>query len=439
MCRSHDTHRRRIVAALLLALIGGLIGVVPAWATWRSPVYVSGQADGAVAADVAVDPGGDAVVTWLDAASGQLHARVHQLTGGRQGAILDVSAPGQVARSPKVVVAANGRTVFTWKTRRERGATRLQARARSASGHLGPIVDIATAVAALPPTSVAIDAHGNAIVAWTTVRGNATEALARSWSTHGELGPITSVSGTDVAAHDPQVAIAAGGNALIVWTAPGADGKSRAWARPWSSSPAVAPGPAFVVSQGRDGGYDAQVAMNSNGDAILAWTAPDGDRAEQYLHARSRSAAGKLGPDRTMRVGDAHATIAIAANRSAFFAAYDQLDPDYPIRTQTLTAAGRITPVRTLQTGDHTVRVSIAADAKGNALLAWRRYIGHDSRVVARTLSAAGTLGAQTEISPSGSDARTPRVAMTPGGRAVVTWISGSAANARRVVLTTRR
>ena len=347
-----------VVVVSLLAVLSALIGVAAAGAAWRSSMYVSGRATRVVEARVAVNASGDAAVAWLAGSGDQLRARARSLTDGRPGAIFDLSAAGQVARFPEVAVAVNGTMVFTWMIRRGLGATGLQARARAPGGDLGPVVDIATAVTTSRPSSVAVDANGNAVVAWTTGRGDATEVFARSWSAVGELGAITSVSGAGLQAHDPQVAIAANGNGLIVWTALGSDGKSRARSRSWSSSPAVAPGPVFVASRGPDGGSDAQVAMNSSGDAVLAWVAPDGDRSQQYLHARLRSATGRLGPDRTLRVGDTHATIATAGNGSAFFAAYNQLDPDYPIRAQTLTARGRVTPARILQTGDHTVRAS---------------------------------------------------------------------------------
>ena len=193
------------------------------------------------------------------------------------------------------------------------------------------------------------------------------------------------------------VVLAADGNGLITWETAG--DKPRVWARAWSSSPTAAPGPIFLVSPGLDGGYDAQVAMNARGDAVISWST-DHQRSSIDRQARVRSRTGSWGAVHHLRVGNVNNATAIAGDASAFFAGFDDLDPESPILVRALSRSDRLSPLRVLQrSNDHRVKVDIAADDRGNALLVWRRYVGGLSRVVARSLSGAGKLGRQARIS----------------------------------------
>jgi hypothetical protein len=368
-----------------------------------------------------------------------VQGRIRSSTG-ELGSIVEVSPRGETARDPQVRVGANGTSVFTWIAVHDRGAV-VQARACSLTGALGPIVEIADLGPgiAIPRdlgnaagSRLAVDATANAVFDWTTTVEGVDATFARTWSAAGDLGPAAAVAeGATVRG----VVLAADGNGLITWVTAG--DTPRVWARAWSSSPTVAPGPMFLVSPGPDGGSDPQVAMNAPGDAVIAWST-DHERGSIDRQARVRSRTGSLGAVHHLRVGNVNNATAIAGDASAFFAGSDDLDPESPILVRALSRSDRLSPLRVLQrSNDHTVKVDIAADDRGKALLVWRRYTGGRSRVVARSLSGAGNLGRLAGISPARSDARRPRVAMTPDGHTVIAWVADSATNARRVALAT--
>ncbi len=64
----------------------------------------------------------------------------------------------------------------------------------------------------------------------------------------------------------------------------------------------------------------------------------------------------------------------------------------------------------------------VAVDPQGNAMVVWRRSDGTNERIEARTRSVTGEPGAVQLLSPAGSDAAQPQVAVDGHGKALVVW-----------------
>jgi hypothetical protein len=131
-----------------------------------------------------------------------------------------------------------------------------------------------------------------------------------------------------------------------------------------------------------DCGFEPQVAVAENGDAVFAWVGDDGssDRAQ----ARSLSAAGALGP------------------------------------VQNLSRAGR-----------DAFSPGVAVDPHGHAVFTWLRSDGTSDGVQARTRSAKGALGAIHTLSPAGQSAGEAAVAARPDGEVAVIWVGYDGSNQR--------
>ena len=116
--------------------------------------------------------------------------------------------------------------------------------------------------------------------------------------------------------------------------------------------------------------------------------------------------------------------VAYADNGNAVFAWGRYTGSDYVAQAVTRSANGTLGQVRRI--ADPATmpiyRPHVGVDRLGNSLLAWTRYDGADSRVQARTLSAAGELGDIETLSNAGHSATEPEIAVNGDGAGVVTW-----------------
>src|SRR4051794_26979899 len=104
-----------------------------------------------------------------------------------------------------------------------RAISHLQARARSATGVLSTVQTLSGSGTHPIFPQVGVDADGNAIFAWPNPPG---VVRARERSATGVLGPVQPLSGPG--AGDQQIAVNSDGHAVIVWvTGEDASGDTR--------------------------------------------------------------------------------------------------------------------------------------------------------------------------------------------------------------------
>ena len=97
------------------------------------------------------------------------------------------------------------------------------------------------------------------------------------------------------------------------------------------------------------------------------------------------------------------------------------------VQTRTRGAAGALSAVQTLSApGQDASSPRVGVDAIGNPVFAWTRFDGANFRVQARRASAAGVLGAVQNVSESGRDAFDPQLAVGGYGDAATSWTRGA-------------
>ena len=332
-----------------------------------------------------------------------------RLVAGRPGPIVDVYAHGFDPRSgvgsvdaihrPALDASRNATIAWTSSEGARAGAQQgveagpppsapagapqgVQVRALSASGALGPIVDVPTPGAFTFFPAVGIGATGDAVVAWGD-HARPDRLLARTASAAtGRIGP-----------------------AIVVWA--GTKERDR------------------VVRQ------SIAVAAGSGDAAIVSWT-----NSPRYVHsahdrpqARVLSADGRLGPLLTLagRGPDPWARAGVTPDGHAVLAWRRGGSP--VLEARTLTLAGALGPaVRVAQVGSRR-EPGIAVAGAGTAVFAWKRG-GH---VVARSLSASGALGHPATL--SGHDTFIEHVQAAAAGRGgMVAWDADLRPRLRAVV-----
>jgi uncharacterized protein YheU (UPF0270 family) len=132
---------------------------------------------------------------------------------------------------------------------------------------------------------VAMDNNGNAIIVWKQVDGNVSQVFKSEyrngqWTHPADLSDNISLDG--YSAKYPQVAMDDNGNAIIVWQQ--SDGSNEQifkseyrngqWTHPADLSDNISPDGMGVGSP--------QVAMDDNGNAIIVWDQPDGNKDQIF-------------------------------------------------------------------------------------------------------------------------------------------------------------
>ena len=126
-----------------------------------------------------------------------------------------LSASGQSAL-PQVAVDADGDAVFTW-TRFDGTNDRVQARARSAAGALSDVQDLSDPGHNAGYPQVAVDADGDAVFTWRRSDGANAPGRGADPLRRGRPEPLTTLSDPGQSAFLPQVAVDAEGDALVAW------------------------------------------------------------------------------------------------------------------------------------------------------------------------------------------------------------------------------
>ncbi len=397
---------------------------------WTTPASLSSAGQNAFAPQVAVDADGDAVFTWFrsDGTNDRIQARARS-AAGVLSPVQTLSAAGRNATDPQVAVDADGDAVFTWE--RHDGANfRLQAQARSAAGVLSPVQTLSGVGQHATDPQVAVDADGDAVFTWLLADATGDRIQARARSAAGVLSAVQTLSSSGQDALAPQVAVDPDGDAVLAWQR--FDG-SRYRVQALGRSAAGALSPVQTLSGVGQHAIDAQVAVDPDGDAVLAWRRTNG--TNYLVQARARSAAGVLSPVQTLSAAGQHAfapQVAVDGDGDAVFTWERSDGTDSRIQARGRSAAGALSPLQTLSAaGQDANRPQVDTDANGDAVFTWHRFDGSVFRVQARARSAAGVLSPPQNVSANGLSSSNPQVAMDPGGDAVLAWHAFQGANLR--------
>jgi hypothetical protein len=433
---------------------------------------LSAAGQSALTPSLAVDGTGRAVVAWgrSDGANDRIQIR-RRAAGGGLSAVKTVSDPGQDAVDPKVGLDAEGNATAVWH-RSDGANARVQVVRRSSGGSLSAVETLSAAGQSAATPAVAVQAKGNAIVAWSRsdgsnvriqgtfvlnvqalsaagfIQGPAEVALdpkgnavaswfltpyldARRRSASGDLSPLQHLTPGSVPAQNQQVALDANGNALVVWREPDSNGDYRIRLRRRSASGSLS-AVQTLSAAGQDAG-EPQIGLDTDGNAIVAWTRWDG--TQYRVQVRRRSASGSLSTVQTLSAAGAAATelrLAVERDGDAIVVWRRSDGSNNRIELRRRSSSGALSPVTTLSPGGaNAINPNVALDRDGRAVVSWTRFDGANWRVQAVRRSAGGTLSSVKSLSAAGQDALGPQLAVDASGDAVVVWTRSDGANVR--------
>jgi hypothetical protein len=191
--------------------------------------------------------------------------------------------------------------------------------------------------------------------------------------------------------------------------------------------------PPVNVSGATVDAFDPQVAMDVDGDAVVVWKGSDGTNFR--IRARARSATGTFGPVQPLSLAGQDALdpqVAVDADGDAIFVWERSDGTNSRIEARSRSAAGTLGPIQILSAaGQDAFDPQVAVDTDGDAVAVWRRFDGANYRIQARALSVTGALGSVQTLSAATRDALNPQVAIDPSGNAVVVWQRFDGTNVR--------
>jgi hypothetical protein len=370
--------------SLLLAVAATLVLAAPAAAApaWLPPqTFETGLAT-QPAGDIAVTPNGTAVAIWI--------ARV----GAADVARARVRLPGQGFGPTTTLTPEDGRNASS-------------------------------------PT-VAVDAQGNATLAWDEQQGPggvlAIRATRLAAGAQTFDGPGT-VSDPGTPSRDPALAVGAGGTAVIAYSETPANEKVRAVIR---NGPSGAFGaPADVSPEYPPGNAEPQVGVDDDGDAVVVWERTvSGFRV---IEANARPSGGSFGPPAGAQMLSSgaldadHPSLAMAPDGTTVVL-WQQLAPQNDVRYNERTPANTwlMEPKIASQPGVSASNPAVGIDGAGNAVAAWNASTATAAFVQAGFRPAGGAFGGSFRDLTS-SQAFAIEVAVNRPGDAIVTFNGGMA------------
>jgi hypothetical protein len=258
---------------------------------WSAPVAVSAAGDKPGWFELAVDPGGEAVIVYEDSSTVKSRARVvTRPAGGDWAAPLTVSAAGEeTTTNPTLAVGAGGDAAIVWTI-----PNAVRAVERPAGGGWSAPATVVSASNSFFYPSVAVAPNGEAVAVWQQAINGVGAVVESSFETGGAWSAPVELGGGFFYAGPPQVAIDAAGEAVALWERKIENpasfdvlAASRPRGGPWST-------PTAVPRTEKEEPYEPSLALSPGGQAVAAWVT--GTLTEHIIRTSVRPAGAPWGP-----------------------------------------------------------------------------------------------------------------------------------------------
>lgn len=418
------------IGAVLVA-VAVLFAVVPEAGAAGPVQTLSAAGQDAFLTDIGIATSGATVTTWTRSDGSDLRVQARRRApNGTLGPIITLSVAGKDAAYPRIAVAPDGDAIVAWMLF---GVSdiRVQTRRISAAGAVGPIRTITPAATTTYLTDVDIHSGGDAVVGLNEL-APAARARLQIVRANDTLPAVQTLGGDP--SYFPSAEFDSAGNVIAAWY--GYDGANyRVQTRRRTAAGSLTP-TQYVSAAGNNVNTNTgpQISVAADGVAVLSWTRHDG--SHYRVQTRKRTLAGTLSPIATLSVAGTNAyfpVVAVDDDGDAIVAW--QLDPGGVSRVQARrrTSVGSLSPIQTLSLGSVDGRMpAIAMDAQGDAAITWFAGDVEDSPtgVVQTRVWRTTGMGSTQTLSASGTHQVTQNllepgaapVAVSSSGVAVATW-----------------
>jgi hypothetical protein len=401
---------------------------------------------------VAMDADGDAIVVWSsfgqDGSSYGVYGQRFNSVGGKVGGEFQIHTYTTEAQwVASVALDANGDAMIVWTSLGQDGSGGGVFGQRFLAPNNNELVINTTTANAqelgFPSRATASDPFGNTWVVWASngqdgsfwgVYGQRYNAAGAKVGGEFQINTFT----TDVQ-RDPSVAVDADGDAIVVWISYDQDGSNYGvYGQRFNAAGAKVGGEFQVNTTTSNQQRDPSVAVDANGDALVAWSSFGQDGSGWGIFGqRFNSAGAKVGGEFQINTfttsQQRYPSVAIDVSGNTFIAwqSFSQDGGGYGIYGQRFNSAGAKVggefQINTYTTNGQSFP-SVAVDADGDALVVWHS-VGQDGSgdgIYGQRFNSAGAkVGGEFQINTyTTGNQRSASVAMDADGDAFVVWNS---------------
>lgn len=260
----------------------------PAGEGWQAPVQLSSNE--AFVPQAAVDEQGDATVVWMHYdGSTYIVQSAYKPAGGSWETPTDLSQPGEEGGDPQIALDATGDAMVTWDGHPSEYEDVVRVAYRPSGGSWQAPVDISNEGEQIQSLQVALDAQGDAMVAWAGSGKEVGDIVHAAYRPAGGAWESpTSLSQDGGNAYPEDLVFDAAGNAAILWQRNnGADNILQGDYRPAGGSWET---PTDLSKPGSNA-TDAVLVLDApgdetgaDGDATAVWIAGNDGGCGELLH-----------------------------------------------------------------------------------------------------------------------------------------------------------
>ncbi|MCE5296137.1 MAG: hypothetical protein LLG16_03420 [Euryarchaeota archaeon] len=269
--------------------------------------------------------------------------------------------------------------------------------------------------------SVAMNARGDAIVAWVQYDGASVEVFVRLFS-EGAWGPATMLDQVEGDSSQIQVALNDDGVGMAVWRLVTGIDTARICASSYHDG---AWGSPVAIDNGLGYASSPQLATDEDGNAFVVWGQDKGANPNIYVNRYSSGAWGSavLLDNQDGIANDAH----VATNGGDAVVVWTQYDGSYwSAYASRFSGSWTLpTPLETADGDAYSPRIAMGDD--GTAIAVWDQIYVSGYHMFANRFSS-GTWGGRTLIEDMEMGAVRPQIAMS-GSEATVVWMQDDASS----------
>lgn len=385
---------------------------------WGVPDTVAAPVTAIYNGGLAVDAAGVVTAAWIEVQLAVLQNPTYAVKASRRGAggwsvpvTLTLTSPDRVEHVT-LAASAGGDVMVLWTG----AAGILASRYSAAAGSWAPVTLVAPAPDA-QELRVALDPAGNAIALWSRVNvgvaGARYDAVAQAWGAVRDFG----------SGEHPLVGMDADGNALVVWTT--LRTVSTAPSTVWFSRFAAASGqwtaPTVLDSAPIAGAVDLR--MDPDGTAALVWAAAGSSSDVAWKVALFSPTTGTWEASTTVSTDSRLQALALALGPADVVVVWADGQNVVHRRFDRAANTGWSAPAP-IATGS-AYFLEVEADALGGVVAAWADdgdWSTIDRVFASRFSHATGAWAPAVPVSVPGLQASFPDVVVAPTGTATVAW-----------------
>ena len=330
---------------------------------------------------IALDPSGKGAVVWQQNFGGKnvIYSQRIDTSGKTAGDLIDVGSNRSDQANPEIAMDSQGNFVITWQAIRNSNWNIYAKRFDRNGNQLGGELEVCTTLANQVEPAIDIDSKGNFIICWREF-----ERMLGYFYIHAQrydemgcaLGEEINVTTVCTTPTYPRIAIDAQGNFIIGYN--GLTGSPTAgdiYARRYNSTGIVI-GDEILITNANQVQYLDSMAIDSNGNTILAWVDYRNGQDYDIYAARFNSSGVKINGD-----------------ISVCTAQYDQGGP------------------------------SVGIDSKDNVIITWHDYRMRTTSDIylQRYDKSWGMLGSEIKVS-NGNFSGHPTLALDSNNSITLTW-----------------